>query len=275
MSDCKVIAITNQKGGIGKTTTAINLGVGLAEKGKRVLLVDADPQSNLTKGLGFRDDTETPYTLCNVIRCIMDDKPLNAADKALHNEEGVDLMPANINLAGYEAKIIPMKNREKYLKTYVDSVKENYDYVLIDCKPSLELLTVNALAAADKVLIPMQPHFYPLEGLQNLLRSVQIVKRDINPRLQIEGIVFTMVAARTVMCQTVMNTVRTVYGNRIKVFDTVIPQTISIAESSAEGKSMMAYAKRHKATESYRRLTEEVIEIGSKENKRDRSDTVR
>lgn len=275
MSDCSVIAITNQKGGLGKTTTAINLGVGLAEKGKRVLLIDADPQSNLTKGLGFRHISEVPFTLSDVIQSIMENEPLNVAEKVLHSDEGVDLMPANINLAGYEAKMINLKGREKFLKTYVDAVKSSYDYVLIDCKPSLELLTINALAAADKVLIPMQPHYYPMEGLQDLLRSVQMTKRNINPKLQIEGIVFTMVMARTVMCQNVMETVKKVYGQRIKVFDAMIPHSISLAESSAEGKSMMAYAKRHKATKAYRQLAGEVIEIGSKENKRDRAIAVR
>lgn len=275
MSNCEVIAITNQKGGIGKTTTAINLGVGLAEKGKKVLLIDADPQSNLTKGLGFRNTSEVPFTLCNAIQNIMDKRAVNVTGNVLHSSEGVDLIPASINLAGYEIRMVNAKGRERFLRTCIDAVKENYDYALIDCKPSLELLTINALAAADKALIPMQPHYYATQGLQDLLRSVQKTKRNINPKLQIEGIVFTMVMGRPVISREIVDTVKKVYGQKIKVFDAEIPHSISFVESSAEGKSMMAYAGRHKGAEAYRQLAGEVIELGSKEIKRDRNNAVR
>lgn len=275
MSNCEVIAITNQKGGIGKTTTAINLGVGLAEKGKRVLLIDADPQSNLTKGLGYRRIPDDSFTLCDVIQGIMDKEPVSMTGSMLHSNEGVDLIPASINLAGYETRMVNMKGRERFLKTCIDTVKDNYDYVLIDCKPSLELLTINALAAADKALIPMQPHYYATQGLQDLLRSIQKTKRNINPKLQIEGIVFTMVMGRTVISREVIDTVKKVYGQKIKVFDAEIPQSISFVESSAEGRSTMTYAKRHKGAEAYRQLAGEVIELGSKEIKRGRDHAIR
>ena len=193
MSNCKVIALTNQKGGVGKTTTAVNLGVGLAKQGKRVLLIDADAQANLTMALGYSRPDDLPITLSTIMQNIIDDKSFDVSQGILSHNEGVDLLPSNIELSGFEVRLINAMSRERVLKTYVNEVKKNYDYVLIDCMPSLGMITINALAAADSVVIPMQPHYLSAKGLELLLRSVSMVKRQINPKLRIDGILMTMV----------------------------------------------------------------------------------
>ena len=197
MSNCKVIALTNQKGGVGKTTTAVNLGVGLAKQGKKVLLIDADAQANLTMALGYNRPDDISITLSTVMQSIIDDKSFDASGGILHHGEGVDLLPSNIELSGFEVRLINAMSRERVLKTYVNEVMKNYDYVLIDCMPSLGMITINALAAADSVIIPTQPHYLSAKGLELLLRSVSMVKRQINPKLRIDGILMTMVMPRT------------------------------------------------------------------------------
>ena len=197
MSNCKVIALTNQKGGVGKTTTAVNLGVGLAKQGKKVLLIDADAQANLTMALGYNRPDDIPITLSTVMQNIIDDKSFDVQQGILHHGEGVDLLPSNIELSGFEVRLINAMSRERVLKTYVNEVKKNYDYVLIDCMPSLGMITINALAAADSVVIPTQPHYLSAKGLELLLRSVSMVRRQINPKLRIDGILMTMVMPRT------------------------------------------------------------------------------
>lgn len=197
MSNCKVIALTNQKGGVGKTTTAVNLGVSLVQQGKKVLLIDADAQANLTMALGYNRPDDIPITLSTVMQNIIDDKTLDASQGIIHYREGVDLLPSNIELSGFEVRLINAMSRERVLKIYVNEVKKNYDYVLIDCMPSLGMITINALAAADSVIIPTQPHYLSAKGLELLLRSVSMVKRQINPKLRIDGILMTMVMPRT------------------------------------------------------------------------------
>ena len=192
MSNCKVIALTNQKGGVGKTTTAVNLGVSLVQQGKKVLLIDADAQANLTMALGYNRPDDIPITLSTVMQNIIDDKTLDASQGIIHHREGVDLLPSNIELSGFEVRLINAMSRERVLKTYVNEVKKNYDYVLIDCMPSLGMLTINALAAADSVVIPTQPHYLSAKGLELLLRSVSKVRRQINPHLRIDGILMTI-----------------------------------------------------------------------------------
>ena len=189
MSYCKVIALTNQKGGVGKTTTAVNLGVGLAKQGKRVLLIDADAQANLTMALGYSRPDDLPITLSTIMQNIIDDKSFDVSQGILSHSEGVALLPSNIELSGFEVRLINAMSRERVLKTYVNEVKKNYDYVLIDCMPSLGMITINALAAADSVVIPTQPHYLSAKGLELLLRSVSMVKRQINPKLRIDGTV--------------------------------------------------------------------------------------
>ena len=187
MSNCKVIALTNQKGGVGKTTTAVNLGVGLAQQGKKVLLIDADAQANLTMALGYNCPDDLPNTLSTVMQDIIDDKTVDVSQGIIHHKEGVDLIPSNIELSGLEVRLINALSRESVLKTYVNEVKRDYDFVLIDCMPSLGMITINSLAAADSVVIPTQPHYLSAKGLELLLRTVSKVRRQINPRLRIDG----------------------------------------------------------------------------------------
>ena len=230
MSNCKVIALTNQKGGVGKTTTAVNLGVSLAQQGKKVLLIDADAQANLTMSLGYNRPDDLPVTLSTIMQDIIEDNPIDVQKSILHHGEGVDLLPSNIELSGLEVRLINAISRESVLKTCVNEVKKNYDYCLIDCMPSLGMLTINALAAADSVVIPTQPHYLSAKGLELLLRSVSKVRRQINPPLRIDGILMTMVMPRTNISKEITATVRSAYGQKIKVFDTQIPHSIRAVE---------------------------------------------
>ena len=256
MSNCKVIALTNQKGGVGKTTTAVNLGVSLVQQGKKVLLIDADAQANLTMALGYNRPDDIPITLSTVMQNIIDDKTLD-------------------ELSGFEVRLINAMSRERVLKTYVNEVKKNYDYVLIDCMPSLGMITINALAAADSVIIPTQPHYLSAKGLELLLRSVSMVKRQINPKLRIDGILMTMVMPRTNISKEITATVKSAYGKKIKVFDTEIPHSIRAVEATAEGKSIFAYDKSGKVAAAYEQLGKEVAEIGEKQRNQNRADRIR
>ena len=215
MSNCKVIALTNQKGGVGKTTTAVNLGVSLVQQNKKVLLIDADAQANLTMSLGYSRPDDLSDTLSSIMQDVIDDNPVNVQKAILHHDEGVDLLPSNIELSGLEVRLINAISRESVLKTCINEVKKNYDVVLVDCMPSLGMLTINALAAADSVVIPTQPHYLSAKGLELLLRSVSKVKRQINPHLRIDGILMTMVMPRTNISKEITATVKSAYGQRI------------------------------------------------------------
>ena len=275
MSNCKVIALTNQKGGVGKTTTAVNLGVGLAKQGKRVLLIDADAQANLTMALGYSRPDDLPITLSTIMQNIIDDKSFDVSQGILSHGEGVDLLPSNIELSGFEVRLINAMSRERVLKTYVNEVKKNYDYVLIDCMPSLGMITINALAAADSVVTPTQPHYLSAKGLELLLRSVSMVKRQINPKLRIDGILMTMVMPRTNISKEITATVKSAYGQKIKVFDTEIPHSIRAVEATAEGKSIFAYDKGGKVAAAYEQFSKEVAELGEKQRNQNRADRLR
>ena len=248
MSNCKVIALTNQKGGVGKTTTVVNLGVGLAKQGKRVLLIDADAQANLTMALGYSRPDDLPITLSTIMQNIIDDKSFDVSQGILPHSEGVDLLPSNIELSGFEVRLINAMSRERVLKTYVNEVKKNYDYVLIDCMPSLGMITINALAAADSVVIPTQPHYLSAKGLELLLRSVSME---------------------------ITATVKSAYGQKIKVFDTEIPHSIRAVEATAEGKSIFAYDKGGKVAAAYEQFSKEVAELGEKQRNQNRADRLR
>ena len=275
MSNCKVIALTNQKGGVGKTTTAVNLGVCLSKQGKKVLLVDADAQANLTMSLGYPRPDDLPISLATIMQDIIDDKPFDVQKGILHHSEGVDLLPSNIELSGLEVRLINAISRERVLTTCINEVKKNYDYVLIDCMPSLGMLTINALAAADCVVIPTQPHYLSAKGLELLLRSVSKVRRQINPHLRIDGILMTMVMPRTNISKEVTALVRSAYGQNIKVFDAQIPHSIRAVEATAEGKSIFAYDKGGKVAAAYEQFGKEVADIGDKQKKQHRADRIR
>ena len=270
MEQCRVIAITNQKGGVGKTTTTVNLGVGLAKQGKRVLLIDADPQGSLTISLGERNPDQLSETLSDVMECIINDKSLPENFGLLRSSEGVDLMPADIQLSGMEVSLVNAMSRETVLRQYLDTLKGQYSHILIDCQPSLGMLTVNALAAANRIIIPVQAEYLPAKGLEQLLSTVSKVKRQINPKLQIDGILLTMVDNRTNFAKEIAALLRDTYGSKIKVFGTEIPHSVRAKEISAEGKSIFVHDPGGKVAEGYRNLTKEVLKL---EKQREKSRT--
>ena len=263
----KVIALSNQKGGVGKTTTTANLGIGLAMQGKKVLLIDMDAQASLTLSLGIKQPDELPVSLSDVMRDIIDDKTIPDNYGILQHDEGVSLMPANIDLSGMDVKLVNTMSRESVLKSYIEEVKKKYDYILIDCPPSLGMLTINSLAAADSVIIPSQPSFLSAKGLDLLMRSISKVKKNINPKLMIDGILFTMVDSRTNNAKEIISSLRSHYGEKLKVFQTEIPHSVRAAETSAKGKSIFSYDKNGKVAAAYGALTKEVMNIDRQKDK--------
>ena len=267
MAKATVMAVVNQKGGTGKTTTCENLGVGLAMEGKKVLLVDTDPQASLTICLGHPVPDQLSPTFSDMMGKILSEQPIAPGEGILHHPEGVDLMPANIELSGLEVSLVNAMSRETILKQYLDTVKQNYDFILLDCMPSLGMLTVNALAAADNVLIPVQAAYLPAKGLEQLLQTINKVRRQINPKLRIEGILLTMVDSRTNYSKDISNLIRENYGGKLKVYKTDIPRSVRAEEISAEGTSIFKHDPKGKVADAYRVLTKEVLSNAEKRRK--------
>lgn len=259
---CKVIALANQKGGVSKTTTTVNLGIGLARAGNRVLLIDSDPQASLTASMGEREPDRLDKTLATVITSIMEGQETEAEYGILTHEEGVWFLPANIDLAAVEVSLISAMSREYMLKEYIETVAPHFDYIIIDCMPSLGMLTINALAAADTVLIPLQAQYLSLKGLEQLIATIVRIKKRINPVLNFEGILLTMVDARTNYAKDIMEMVRKNYGQRIPVFENYIPLSVRVAEASAEGKSIFSHDPKGRAAIAYEGLVKEVLAHG-------------
>lgn len=259
MPKCKVIAVTNQKGGVGKTTTTENVAIGLARNGCNVLIVDFDPQGDLTSCLGWKNNDSLEHSVSSMLDDYINDNDINYESLILHHEEHVDLIPANIELADFEMRLVSVINREQTLSNCIEPLRNQYDYIFIDCPPSLGMLTVNALSAADEVLIPVQTQYLPTKGMTKLLQTVGKVQRKINSNLKITGIVMTLADLNTNLTKSTIETIREIFGKNIRVFDTIIPKATKASEASISGKSIYAYAKDSKVALAYANLTKELI----------------
>ena len=267
MSNCKVIAIANQKGGVGKSTTVFNLGAGLAADGYRVLVIDVDPQGDLTKMLGIRQPHTLELTLTNCMSDIINGVESENRDEILSHQEGFDFIPGNKTLSALEVNLINVMSRETVLKGYIEELRYDYDYILLDCRPSLGMLVINALTAADYVVVPVQADYLAAEDMTELLSTVSQVKRQLNPKLEIGGVFLTM-ANETNFRKDIVQNVKDIYGPRLPVLTAVIPSTVRLAEISTTDKSIFRHAPGSKAAQAYGVLVKEVEQIGDKERKR-------
>ena len=259
---CKVIAITNQKGGVGKTTTTFNLGVALAKQGKKVLIVDVDPQSNLTTYAGWYNEEDLKYTLSDLMEQSMNDEEIKTKESILHHKENIDLIPYSLNLSALENALAYAMSREYTLRNCLSIVKNDYDYILLDCQPSLGMLTINALASADSVLIPVQSEYFALRGMTDLFKIINKVRRQINPTLKIDGAFLTLVDKRTNLSKEIAKQINDNYGSILKLYDIKIPRAVKTAESTSSGGSIFSYDKSGVVAEAYSSLTKEVLDDG-------------
>ena len=268
MPKCEVIAIANQKGGVGKTTTTFNLEVALAHAGKRILLVDSDPQGDLTTYIGIHDPDNIPVTLSTLMERSIKDEDINSKEAILKHDEGIDLIPSNLELSSMEVSLVNAMSREFTLRNCLSDIKDKYDYVLIDCMPSLGMITINALACADKVIIPVQSEFLAEKGMSHLMNTVLKVRKQINPNLKVGGILLTMVDGRTNLSKDIANELRSTYGTVFKLYDNQIPRGVKAAESSRMGESVLSYDSTSKVAQSYIDFEKEVLNYKKKKKTR-------
>ena len=257
---CRVICVSNQKGGVAKTTTCINLGIGLARAGKKVLLIDADAQGSMAASLGIQEPDGLDFTLANIMEKVINDEELEPGEGILRHKEGVDFIPANIELAGLETSLVNVMSRETILRQFISSIREQYEFIIIDTMPSLGMITINALVAADCVLIPVEAAYLPVKGLQQLIKTIGRVHRRLNPTLTIMGILLTKVDRRTNFARDIAAQIREVYGSRVHIFENCIPLSVRAVETSAEGKSIYLHDPKGIVAQGYQRLTKEVLE---------------
>lgn len=271
----EVIAIANQKGGVGKTMTSVSLSACLSKHQKKVLLMDLDPQGHSTKAFGYRNMNEYPLSMKDVIISVINDQLIDTEQLILHSNEGVDIVPANISLAGINSLLESAMCRETVVKRFIDTIKEDYDYIIIDTNPSLDNLPINALTASDKVIITVQAEPYGVEGMADLLRSINMVKRNLNSNLKVEGILITMTDERTNLSKKITQDIHKNFGQHIKIFDKTIPRCIKAAESTGVGESIFQYDSKGSATRAYEQLTREVFLNGEKERSRHSNSHIR
>lgn len=256
----KVYAIASQKGGVGKTTTAISLGAELAQQGYKVLLIDADSQGSLTASLGYTEPDSMEETLASVLEKVVNEEPFDRKKYGiLHHEEGFDVLPCNIELSGLEVSLVNAWSREVVLSKYIERIKDDYDYIIIDCMPSLSLMTINVFSAADRVIIPVQAAYLSLKGLEQLIKTIGKVKRGLNSRLGIDGILITMLNSRTNYAKEIVSLLEEAYGGSVHIYNSKIPFSVRAAEATAEGMSIYKYDPKGKVAKAYKDFTKEVL----------------
>lgn len=253
------IAIVNQKGGVGKSVTSVNLAIGLARQGKKVIAIDLDAQGSLTVSLGFTEQDGLPITISTLMERIIEDEHIDKYDGILHHEESIDLIPANIELSGMEVTLVNTVSRECILREYLKIIEDNYDVAILDCSPSLGMITINALACADELIIPVQAQYLSIKGMEQLFKTINKIKKKINPSLKISGILITMADLRTNYTKDIITLIQETYEGKVRVFESIIPFSVRASEISAEGKSIYVHDPNGKVASAYENVVMEVL----------------
>jgi len=259
MPECKTIACVNQKGGVGKTNLSTNLGVGLTRHGKKVLVVDCDSQANQTISLGWKQPDELPATLATLLASQMERRPFDTREAILHHAEGVDLLPSSIELSWLEPRMVNAMNREAMFKRLLAPLKADYDFIILDCPPTLGMITVNALTAADSVIVPVQPEYLPVKGMTQLFDTIEDIREELNPGLRVDGVLITLANMRTNLAKNSVDAIRRAYDGNVRIYSMPIPYSVKVKEASTVGKSIFAYEGGGQAAAAYESLTKEVL----------------